>query len=444
MSDQNKISTELLGLAEAFLQGKLNAAGSHRLEEIILSEVQYRQKFVEYVNMNSALSMMARQQSPDELFHESYYKRQNTWLKKERVTKLIAAATSVALVCCIGFVAFLIGNLPTPQIGYVAALSDGIEWSSPVLEQGDVVREGDVLKIESGYITIRTTLGAVVDVRGPSTLVMNEQQQFDLSHGLLKAVVPEAAKGFTVSTQDVQVVDLGTEFIVDRELGMGTKVSVRQGHVEANLIDINGTVLKTLDLYDGWSKWLDNGIEKEQDLAFHDEEFNSFDRFRGSVTRLQGCARASSVDLTELTPGAHVTKDHVLIIPERQQVSLTEPITVQTLEGLLQLKAGDLVSSYLVHFDPGKFNTKPPIGSVSFDYPVTAIIGSADEMLILDSVVGYEHATYPQFPARALELDVDGDKIHVSADRKTVKFNLDMLPPDNFDQFRILLVQQNQ
>ncbi|NQZ60207.1 MAG: FecR domain-containing protein [Lentisphaeraceae bacterium] len=90
----------------------------------------------------------------------------------------------------------------------------------------------DLQQVAAGE-TRRFTLpsGAQVTLLGPVKYRLMQGNQFYLDSGVLRAKVPEKAKGFTVFTANGKIVDLGTEFSINA-LEERSLVKVLQGKVE--------------------------------------------------------------------------------------------------------------------------------------------------------------------------------------------------------------------
>ncbi len=71
-------------------------------------------------------------------------------------------------------------------------------------------------------------------VEGPAEFILKSKDRVDLKYGTAWFQVPEGAQGFTVSTQNMEVVDLGTEFgvLIREEEGHRDQVHVIKGLVE--------------------------------------------------------------------------------------------------------------------------------------------------------------------------------------------------------------------
>jgi hypothetical protein len=109
----------------------------------------------------------------------------------------------------------------------------GVVWEnqSGNVEIGSPLSAGP-LRLKSGAVQIQFYDGARVIVEGPASIDLVSSGEARLTSGRLSAHVPEPAHGFKVSTPDVSVTDLGTEFGLDREEGKPVQVEVFEGKVE--------------------------------------------------------------------------------------------------------------------------------------------------------------------------------------------------------------------
>jgi ferric-dicitrate binding protein FerR (iron transport regulator) len=88
------------------------------------------------------------------------------------------------------------------------------------------------LEIDAGVLTLRFRSGASVTFRGASSMQIESDMLVRLDRGQATAQVPHWAKGFTIETPDVKVVDLGTQFGVMASDKNGTDVVIFEGEVD--------------------------------------------------------------------------------------------------------------------------------------------------------------------------------------------------------------------
>lgn len=124
----------------------------------------------------------------------------------------------------------------------------GVVWSekTTALEAGRLIHPGR-LAIESGSLTLRFRSGATVLLNGAASMRIDSDMLVRLDRGQATAQVPHWAKGFTIETADVEVIDLGTQFgVVAREDG-ATDVVIFEGQVDLKPIANQGRVQKRLN-----------------------------------------------------------------------------------------------------------------------------------------------------------------------------------------------------
>jgi hypothetical protein len=113
-----------------------------------------------------------------------------------------------------------------------------VDWTAntTALVEGGGVIPGR-LEMRSGKLTLRFRSGATVVATGDVSMLIESDMRVRLERGQATAQVPEWARGFTIKTADVEIVDLGTKFgVVARDNIAGgsgaTDVVVFQGQVD--------------------------------------------------------------------------------------------------------------------------------------------------------------------------------------------------------------------
>ncbi|QDT66338.1 FecR domain-containing protein [Calycomorphotria hydatis] len=353
---------------------------------------------------------------------------------------LLGAICSVATVLLFGLALTLIETKP-PEAGKLIGLTADAKWSGREYVPGDLVLERMTVTLEAGIATFELADGAVVSLQGPATIEATSGQSTNLINGLLHAVVPPEAIGYTVRTVDAKVVDLGTEFLVERGNKFGTRVAVKRGKVEARLIEGNGRD-SAFELTAGRAMEFQTGIGLSKELANSNDwnnQFAGFDNAGGGIARLEGIVRTTPSLPADLRPGKMPTNNYVMLVRECAGIELTEDLTIQQNSGSTTIPAGSTVDSYLLHFDPESLvhSTAPPIGTITFGQPIFAVIGHAEDLLRTDDLCSEENSRYASDSFRGLEFP--DDHIEISADRKSVSFHLLRSSQNEMDQCRILI-----
>ena len=114
---------------------------------------------------------------------------------------------------------------------------------SESLVPGESVKPGK-WELASGQVEIEFYSGAAVVLEGPAVLEVLSENGGVLHSGKLRAEVPDHAHGFTITSVDVKLVDLGTSFGMSVEEGKGTAVHVFDGEVELHDLEKKQDVKK--------------------------------------------------------------------------------------------------------------------------------------------------------------------------------------------------------
>ncbi|QDT63878.1 FecR family protein [Calycomorphotria hydatis] len=432
---------KLLELIDLSCEGRLNTAHAMQLEEILDTGLEAQQRYIEYVDVQSAMREFAEL----EYWGNDLEKLISPELLQQRPqagsrVRLWASVMSIVAVVCLmlGGTLWLALSRPPRIAGTIVAVSSKLELASGrLLSAGDMLPTGDSFVLREGFVLLQTEHGAKVHIQSPAMVRLARGDLLQMDSGQLRAHVPSTAVGFTVVTPNAKVIDFGTEFLVSYERDSGTDVSVREGVVDAVLRSEAGPS-QTLRLTAGRSAIIDQ--EKIEEIGYREQSFGAFDQQAGVISRVDGPLHVAANPPSDLGVGVMPTEDYLLIVAEKQRLMLTDELKVMCMQGEMTFPAGTVLSSYLMHFDPGLRNTRPPIGAVSFDRAVTAIISDSTSLSATDSILGSENTDYPAENFRGLEFGEDLDICELSADRKSVAFNLDLTEPNYLDQCRILIV----
>ncbi len=122
---------------------------------------------------------------------------------------------------------------PPEPVATIAQL-EGVVWRNEPLVDGHTLREGDRVSFASGEARISVGFGAEISAAGPCSLVMLARDKMRLDHGNIVVHVAEWAKGFTIVTDVMDVVDLGTTFTVSASKDKQAETSVIKGLIRVH------------------------------------------------------------------------------------------------------------------------------------------------------------------------------------------------------------------
>ncbi|MEM1063844.1 MAG: FecR domain-containing protein, partial [Planctomycetota bacterium] len=332
-----------------------------------------------------------------------------------------AAAACVTLISTLALVD-IGGEIPRAVAGRVTSISDGAAFDGDPPVLGEILRDGAGIKIEDGFLTVTLGDGVKLDVVGPTKMTVENDGRVRLRAGLVAGRVGEAGRGFTVATEDADVVDLGTRFLVHKDQSVGTVVRVEEGRVEARLKDRAGSAVRVVDLVAGQTAKLNVYNETAEQTA---DVFDFRDRYeivrqsKGEIERFSGSARPVIWSGYELAESDFLTGGSVYVIPERRQIVANS--AVHSADIVRILDEDTLVDSYLFHFDfneAGGHVYQTGRGSVTFGSDVVAIITDAAGLRETDGVYGLERGTFDTADHRGIETETDS--VTVSDDGRTV------------------------
>jgi hypothetical protein len=272
------LQKELHDLLVSSLDGSITDTQTKRLNEIMDNDVQARRYCIDfyflatsmkrpelYIGNNSSDASSESQQQfkdlqefaryeiaaeiikapqpvPSEVVIEDVKPKQaNRKINKPSlVTTLILAAAMILLFVWARFT-------PISADKEVATLSDSLnaEWSSPdrKMEGEKRLSEGFKGSLTKGFTKLLFDNHASVVIEAPADFQIVSGNQITLRRGRLYATVPQKAIGFTVTTRNSRIIDLGTEFGVEANFDDTTELHVLRGKTTLVSGDKNETSL---------------------------------------------------------------------------------------------------------------------------------------------------------------------------------------------------------
>lgn len=434
---------EIRQLVDQLVDGQLNAAGYARIEALIMHDQRCLQMYVERLDFHSELVEQAEHKSPETAvldglrkFEIAAHARDH---RRNRLTNLSLATCALVLTALSVWLyhTWLWNAVP---VGRIASLSADLQTDGVPLELGQIIRQNETISIAQGIASIQLP-DVMIDLIAPASIRFEHRGRIYLTTGKVIANVQQPAIGFTVRTPDSEVVDLGTEFLVQHHPQAGTEVSVRRGRAQACLLDWRRQSVKVLELTANRSARLRREGDIAREVNFEPEVFHSVDETRGGIRSIDGNLRTSTLRYRSFRADRITTPNHLLVIPERQNVQLDADLLLNSLQGPVRIPAGSIVSSYLVHFDPTDLGKLAPRGAITFFGTIAAVVGTSEELAATDIHFGLEETFYETAEFRELELDED--EIQISDDRKTLSFYFGTSPPHYLDEARIFVVSQS-
>ncbi len=127
-------------------------------------------------------------------------------------------------------------RVPGEKVGALKADLQA-SWPDPAAApSGAAARVGQRCELAAGHVEMTLERGARLMIAGPAVWQLDSEQRLSLARGRVAVYVPVAAKGFTVITPTAEIVDLGTEFMVEVGDSAETRLAVGRGKVQVATI----------------------------------------------------------------------------------------------------------------------------------------------------------------------------------------------------------------
>jgi len=256
---------ELNRLIDEALDGVISEADFLRLEAELLENPTARQLYYERLKLHTSLQQAAIDESGAGADKAQNLVEVSLGLWRRHWTLIAAAAAAVMLALVIGGQVSswnspdLVQEVEPVAAGYgvVAEESDAVWKNGAGPMRGELLPAG-VLGLESGTVQLEFFSGVTVILEGEAEFEVLSTMEMSLSKGQMRAMVPEPARGFKVRTSTGDIVDLGTEFVVDVADGH-SDLHVVEGEVEWHPESQSHQKLVTGDSL----RWTDQGIQAE-------------------------------------------------------------------------------------------------------------------------------------------------------------------------------------
>lgn len=338
------------------------------------------------------------------------------------------------------------------------------KWLNAQHELGSSLAVGEYT-LTQGTADLEFNDGARVSLRGPATFELKSAAHLHLLSGNLVARIPEDALGFSVTTPQSEVVDLGTEFGLSVKAGGQTDVHVFNGLVEVlTASETNQASQASVQLREGEAGSFDAGqgeglkriaMTTRQALLGGNVRDSGLELLRGAIRFLD---EMPSIALQDEFVGS----EWIYVIPERKNVRLEEALEVAiTAPGVYRdyvglskiLPAGTMVDSYLLHFRPAAL--EPVSGVIRFDRPVVGIICTDTQLHASDGLLGIPGGNYPEdlqpwrgvepsgahaipLPESIKRPSVKYDELTLSQQGTTISVRMVGIANQGIDQIRVL------
>lgn len=235
---------ELESHLQDLFEGRLEGEAFENLQEELRNNPDAREAYREYHHLDHALRFRSK---GVDLLNVVPMERVNE--RRQRKTLRRAGMAAVALLV-IGATILTLIMVRSPAPTLTFRTSPEAEFylnhsqSGEETPAGMVLEPGSRLVLKEGTIELQFGSGVRGIIRGPADLTLQREDLLDLQSGTAWFEVPSNAVGFKVTTPDLVLTDLGTEFGIISETNFLDEVHVFSGKVEV----LHRSGLKTREL----------------------------------------------------------------------------------------------------------------------------------------------------------------------------------------------------
>jgi hypothetical protein len=293
--------TDLRPLFADYAGGGISAEQLKRLEAALREDADLRRDFIEYMNVDSALSDLAALSESDVAEIESARHGDASATRiaghsasstraaahARRAYRVAAIAGSVAATLLFATILWLANPFADDDVPVATILTrvDAALVYAGQQYNGVEVAVGKY-RLERGLLHLQFHGGVTVYIEAPARFDAVGANRLLLRSGRLSASVPPKGVGFTVDTPDAEVVDFGTEFSIDVE-SSASEVHVFEGLVRVQPRSLeNGKAGQAVDLRSSQAVKIDNASKRTVGIQLAIDRFiRSFDEPRRSYPR---------------------------------------------------------------------------------------------------------------------------------------------------------------
>ena len=220
--------------AEIFraFDGEMDKAGMAALETKLLNDPEARRVFRKLVHFQNALEIRMQSNRANETrgvipIDRILYLERRTWIHRS------AAAAVILVLCVLGILWWQIGEKRTLRHEFHVSTGAVYSVTHPDGHAGDatMLTEGSRLTLESGIVECWFKEGVRAVLQGPCDLTVNGSNSVSFDQGIGWFYVAKGAEGFTVTTPEIEIKDLGTEFGIASRKDNFDEVQVFSGKV---------------------------------------------------------------------------------------------------------------------------------------------------------------------------------------------------------------------
>jgi ferric-dicitrate binding protein FerR (iron transport regulator) len=295
MSSHN-LDKEIRELSLKAADGQLDDDERARLNALIEADPQAAHVLLEYSMLDADLVFHSRAGAAEDRVLQTVVAEQAAVRRRSKTSRYAAYGLALAAAAAIAVAAWPRSRAPEtpnaaepqlvaerqPEPIATLSLAPGAVFAGDALAVNTIFLEGEELKIQEGEAHVSMACGAEFVLKAPGALQFISDKHVRLASGVLTAHVAKWGTGFTVDTDRMRVIDLGTQFAVSAS-DEDDETHVLQGQVRVQPVEAAVDGRRSVLLSEGEALRVDRGntsatrIDAERDrFPQSTEDFRPF------------------------------------------------------------------------------------------------------------------------------------------------------------------------
>ncbi|MBK1881310.1 hypothetical protein JIN85_02720 [Luteolibacter pohnpeiensis] len=241
------------------LDGNASVERAAELEQILRSDPQARSVYRTLSRLHSALGARYEGKAEVETIFPARFQRSTPSTSRW----LLGGSIAAAAVLMIAFLMFRKGPAVSDAVAYrlsPGAVCEVSYANGSKASHGDNLSNGAQVNLLGGSFECSLRNGAHLVIEGPAEFYLQDQNHLVLERGVGWFQIPQTAKGFSVSTNELEVIDQGSEFgvlslskgpdqvhVLSGKVALTTRIGSRTSEVltagQVRVVNHDGTLL---------------------------------------------------------------------------------------------------------------------------------------------------------------------------------------------------------
>ena len=221
-------------LCQSVLEGSCTTEDFRRLERELAFSPERRRLFRETYLVHEMLS------AEDDMFSTAESRLQVLQIedairanRRRTLSRAMAAACVVVLAALAFQLAGLRKSAPTLRITAGPSSKYTVSGNGKAGDSRSDLEPGASVTLSEGTLELAFSNGVQSIIQAPASFILQSAQKLGMEMGVARFEVPEHARGFTVVTPRLEVVDLGTAFGVVEQPDEPAQAHVFEGEIKA-------------------------------------------------------------------------------------------------------------------------------------------------------------------------------------------------------------------